>query len=102
MKTEPALQKSALIEVLTQAFDLSVERLEFWPSYWTSACYIFSAPDKQRYFLKLTPENYTLTIASDPDFYLPLTYEQHRRGILPYIAYPVPARDGRFIRSFDG
>jgi len=102
MKTEPPLQKSALFEVLTQAFDLSVESLDFWPSFWTSACYILTTPNKQRYFLKLTPEDYTLTIASSPDFYLPLTYELHRRSILPHIAYPVQALDGRFIRNFAG
>jgi len=102
MKTEPALQKSILIEVLAQAFGLSVERIEFWPSLWTSACYILTASDNQRYFLKLTPEDYTLTIASDPNFYLPLTHELHQRGILPYIAYPIQALDGCFIRSFEG
>ena len=90
------------MEVLAQAFGLSADRLDFWPSFWTSACYILHAGDGKRYFLKLTPDDYTLTIASDPDFYLPLSYELYRRGILPHIAYPIPARDGRFIRSFNG
>jgi spectinomycin phosphotransferase len=101
MKTEPALTKPTLAAFLLDEFGISTERLDFWPSFWTSACYIIHAASGERYFLKLTPENYTLTIASDPEFYLPLTYELHTRGILPHIAYPIPARDGRFIRTFD-
>jgi spectinomycin phosphotransferase len=102
MHTEPPIPKSALVETLAQQFGLPVRGLDFWPSFWTSACYIVQAADGQRCFLKLTPENYTLTIASDPDFYLPLTYALHAHGILPHIAYPLPARDGRFMRTFDG
>ena len=102
MKTEPPIETTALVETLSQEFGLSVQHLDFWPSFWTSACYIVQAADGRRYFLKLTPENYTLTIASNPDFYLPLTYQLHTRAILPHIAYPLPARDGRFIRRFGG
>ncbi len=102
MKTEPPISIPALQETLLQTFGLSAVRLDFWPSYWTSACYILYADDGNRYFIKLTPENYTLTIASDPDFYLPLTYELQARAVLPHIAYPMPARDGRFLRLFAG
>ncbi|MFZ6026178.1 MAG: phosphotransferase [Chloroflexota bacterium] len=102
MKTEPDITKSALIAFLRDEFGIPVNRLDFWPSFWTSACYIVYASDGMRYFLKLTPENYTLTIASDPEFYLPLTYELYKQNILPRIAYPFPARDQRFIRLFEG
>jgi Ser/Thr protein kinase RdoA (MazF antagonist) len=102
MKTEPNITKPTLNAFLLDEFGINTERLDFWPSFWTSACYIVHAASGERYFLKLTPENYTLTIASDPDFYLPLTYQLHTRRILPHIAYPIPARDGRFIRTFAG
>jgi spectinomycin phosphotransferase len=102
LKTEPSLKKSTLPALLLTEFSITAEYLDFWPSDWVSYCYVVGASDGKRYFLKLTPENYTLTIPSDPNFYLPLTYELHTQGVLPHNAYPIPARDGRFIRTFDG
>jgi Ser/Thr protein kinase RdoA (MazF antagonist) len=103
LKTEPAIAQTALVEILLREYALSVERLNFLPTEWTACCYAVHCTNNERYFLKLTtPGGFIPYAACDPDFYLPLTHELHARDILPYIAYSIPTRDGRFMLTVDG
>ena len=103
MKTEPAIGKAALSEILFREYGLAVERLDFLPTDWTAYCYIVHCANGERYFLKLTGSGGLVPYAiGDPAFYLPLTYELYTQGILPQIAHPIPARDGRLMLTGNG
>ena len=98
MKIEPAINTMALIEILSQEYGLPIQHLDFLPTNWTAYCYIVTCTDGERYFAKLYGSGGLVPYAaSDPEFYLPLTYALHARGILPHIVYPIPTRDGRLM-----
>jgi spectinomycin phosphotransferase len=97
LKVEPVLDKTALLETIHREYGLSVERLRFLPTGWTAYCYTADCTDGGRYFLKLTSDSGLVPYAaSDRDFYLPLTYQLCTKRILPHIACPIRAQDGRF------
>jgi len=98
LKTQSSLPSDGLLNILRQQYGLEVESLEFLPTEWTAYCYRVHCVGGQEYFLKLTRRGgFVPYAASDPGFYLPLTAALQRCGILPHIAYPIPACDGRFL-----
>jgi hypothetical protein len=101
MKVEPIVDKSTIIETLRRQYGLRIEHLDFLPHSWLCSCYVVRCADGARYFLKLYDvAGWAPFVATDLDFYLPLTHDLHARGILPNIAYPIPTQDGRFRIHF--
>lgn len=97
MKSEPVIDKSALLETIRRAYDLPVERITFFTAGWVSYCYKVETAAGKRYLLKLYDESApALLMATSRDFYLPLTHQLCTKGLLPHIACPVQARDGSF------
>jgi hypothetical protein len=97
MQIEPVLDRAQLAHVLAQAIGLRVVDLTFVPTGWVSACYRPTCSDGTLRFLKLQPlTGPPATIASSPDFYLPLTHQLHTSGLLPAIAYPIPTSSGQW------
>lgn len=102
MKTEPTIDKTALIETVCREYGLHIERLTFVPVGWVAHCYVADCAGGGRYFLKLCGDSdQTPTIASDLDFYLPLTWQLCSKQILPHVACPVRTRAGRFTARLD-
>ena len=102
MKTEPTIDKTALIETVRREYGLHIERLTFAPTGWVAHCYVADCAGGERYFLKLCGDSGQIpTAASDLDFYLPLTYQLCSKQILPHIACPVRTRAGRFMARFE-
>lgn len=96
MSTSPDIQQPRVRNALRQAYGLSVERLTFLTTGWVSLCYRVEATGKS-YLLKLYDKAIPAPlVASSLDFYLPLSYQLCTQGLLPQIARPVPALDGRF------
>jgi spectinomycin phosphotransferase len=97
VKSDPITDHTALTDVLRREYGLSIYRLTFVPAGWTDGCYVVECTDGERYFLKLTSDSGLVPYAaSDRDFYLSLTYQLCTKQILPHIACPVRAQDGRF------
>lgn len=97
MKVEPVIDKVTLVKTICREYGLSIEKLSFVPTGWTAYCYAAECADGERYFLKLTSDSGLVPFAaSDRDFYLPLTHQLCTKRILPNIACPVRAIDGRF------
>jgi len=102
LKTEPTVDKTALIETLHREYSLSIERLTFTSTGWVSYCYIVDCAGGERYFLKLSSDLEQAPLAaSNRDFYLPLTHQLCTKRILPHIACPIPTRTGRFTVPFE-
>ena len=66
------------------------------PTEWLAYCFVVDCFDEKRYFLKLHDTTVKPAFAASSfDFYMPLTYELHAKGILPNIPHPIAAQDGR-------
>lgn len=101
MKTEPTIDKTALVETVRREYGPEIERLTFVPVGWVAYCYIADCVGGERYFLKLDNNSGEIPYAaSNRDFYLPLTYELCTQRILPHVACPVRTRTGQFTASF--
>lgn len=101
MKTEPLLDKRALIAALQHTYGYDIEELLFLPAGWAAYNYVAGCPDGHRLFLKLYDQQAPdMTVASDPRFYLPLTYQLCTQQILPCIPCPIPARHGQLSTHF--
>jgi spectinomycin phosphotransferase len=95
VKTEPAVDQATLIQVLRREYGVEAARLAFHPTEWGGYNYVVTCPGGARFFLKLHEDGDTVGVAaSSRDFYLPLTYQLHARGILPYIPHPLLTVDG--------
>jgi spectinomycin phosphotransferase len=91
------MDKAVLIGTVRQEYGLQIESLTFSPTDWTAYCYVAECAHGERYFLKLTSDSGLMPFAaSDRDFYLPLTHQLCTKRILPNVACPVRAIDGRF------
>lgn len=91
MQTEPNVDRTALVHILERAYAFRIRGLRFMPTGWLAACYTVTCEDGTRYFLKLHPEDRPAAFAaSSRAFYLPLTYQLHHKGILPWIPAPIP------------
>ena len=102
MRTEPVIDKTALVETVRREYGLHIERLTFVPVGWVAHCYIADCAGGERYFLKLCGDSGQIpTAASDLNFYLPLTWQLCSKRILPHIAYPVKTRAGQFTFRFE-
>jgi len=102
LKTEPSIDKIALIETVRREYGLCIESLNFSPTGWVAHCYVVDCAGGERYFLKLCGDSGQIPLAaSDIDFYLPLTYQLCSKRILPHIACPVRTRTGRFTACFE-
>jgi hypothetical protein len=95
LKTEPGLDKAALVETLYHEYGLDVDSLALLPTGWVAYCYIVSCVEGERYFLKLYGDSGPVPLAaSDLDFYLPLTHQLCTSGLLPRVACPVKTQTG--------
>lgn len=93
----PAIDVSVVLEALRQEYGLPVDRITFLTTSWVSRCYRAEIAVGQSYLLKLYDESMPAPLlATSRNFYLPLSHELCTRGLLPHIACPVRARDGRF------
>lgn len=102
-RTEPAVDRAALLKALQQEYGISPRELRFVPTYCYASCYALEGTSGERYFVKVYGDWAPPTfVASSLEFYLPLTHELHARGILPNIAHPIPTLGGRFCTSFGG
>ncbi|MCK4472992.1 MAG: hypothetical protein KAW49_14520, partial [Anaerolineae bacterium] len=102
MKTEPTIDKTALIETVHREYGLRVESLNFSPTGWVAYCYVANCAGGERYFLKIGSDSGQIpTAASDLDFYLPLTYQLCSKQILPHVACPIKTRTGQFTARFE-
>ncbi|MCK4314473.1 MAG: hypothetical protein KAX24_01760 [Anaerolineae bacterium] len=102
MKTEPTIDKTALIETVRREYGLRIESLDFSPTGWVAYCYVANCAGGERYFLKLCGDSGQIPLAtSDLNFYLPLTYQLCSERILPHIACPVKTRAGQFTVRFE-
>ncbi len=100
MKVESEIDRTALKERIRQVYGIGVDRLTFVPKGEVSYCYIVDCPNNGRYFLKLFDNSRLARISvSRLDFYLPLTWNLHSRGLLPDVPYPIKA-GGSFTTSF--
>ncbi len=95
--TEPAIDRSIILEVVRESFGLDVERVEFLTTGWASLCYRAETASGQSYMVKVYDESMPEPLlATSRDFYLPLTHQLFARGLVPQIPCPVRAQDGRF------
>lgn len=103
MHTEPALDRSALLAVVRDAYALPARALNFLPLGFEGACYRLACADGTRYVLKLWPHRpLTGTAASQHYATLSLSRLLHDRGLLPRVAYPLLTRAGTLWAAFAG
>jgi spectinomycin phosphotransferase len=92
------IQEELVLQALRESYDLPLERLAFLTTGWVSYCYKAEIAAGAAYLVKLyDADEPTPFVAGSRDFYLPLTHQLCARRLLPQIACPVPARDGRFV-----
>jgi len=90
-----------LIKSLQLEYGIVIEGLRFFPTEWLAYCYVVECINGERYFLKLHDVSVQSSFAASSfDFYLPLTYELHARGILSNIPHPIATQDGRLSTRF--
>jgi spectinomycin phosphotransferase len=101
MRNPPTIHETCIRETLNKYYPVLVTSLEFIPTQWIAYCFSVHCTDGARYFLKLHKEDAPKPYApSSKDFYLPLTYQLHEKGILSYIPHPIRAiQDHLQIRS---
>ena len=101
MKFESDIDKTALLEKIRREYGTDAVRLTFVPKGEVSYCYIVDCSKNERYFLKLFDNSRLARISvSRLDFYLPLTWNLHFKGLLPNVPYPVKTRDDSFTTNF--
>lgn len=100
MKYEPEIDKVGLAATVAGEYGIEVCRFTVVPKGWGSVCYVVECAHGGRYFLKLAPSARTGTAASDPDFYLPLTWTLYQRGLFRNLTYPIPNAQGEFRTEF--
>ncbi len=85
---------------MASEYGVDVQHFTFVPKGWDSVCYVIQCADGERYFLKLAPSAREGTAASDPDFYLPLTWNLYHRGLFRNLTYPILSVQGEFRTEF--
>jgi spectinomycin phosphotransferase len=103
MLGEPSIDRSALLSVVCDAYQLPARSLAFLPLGFDSACYVLDCAGGRRFILKLWPNR----PAEGPDagrHYATLTLTRllHDRGLLPRVSYPLPTRTGTLWTHFAG
>ncbi len=100
MRTEPDISKQKLAAMLRREYGLDVARFTFIPKGFASHLYAAHLADGARIFVKMVhPEPLA---ASDPEFYLPLTWNLYHKGLYRNLPYPLRNRSGAFVSSFFG
>ena len=100
MRTEPDISKQDLAAMLRYEYGVDVMRFTFIPKGFASHLYAAHLSDGGRVFVKMVhPEPLA---ASDPEFYLPLTWNLCHKGLYRNLPYPLRNRSGEFVSSFAG
>jgi spectinomycin phosphotransferase len=95
-------RSEALIPVISTAYGIDIDHIDFLFSGWGGYCYKITAGSDSQYFLKLNdPDTDDGVAVSSKDFYLPLMDQLHRKGILPDIPHPIPTLDGNFYLNIE-
>jgi spectinomycin phosphotransferase len=103
MRFEPQIDRAALIKKVRQEYGIDIGKLTFLPEGMVSYRYIVDCLSGGRYFLKLFGDSRLEQISvSQLDFYLPLTWNLHSKGLLPNVPYPIKTRGDRFKIDFGG
>ena len=103
MRMEPDTDREALTRRLHQQYNIDIENLTLVHKGFVGYCYIVDCANSDRYFLKLYDDSRLGRInASRLDFYLPLTWNLHHKGILPNVPYPIKTRNGHLKTDFEG
>jgi Ser/Thr protein kinase RdoA (MazF antagonist) len=101
VKTEAPVDKAELIQALWRAYGVGAASLTFLPTDWGAYNYVVDCAGGERFFLKLLDDAATAGVAaSSRDFYVPLTYELHTKGILPRVPHPLLTVDGQLCMRF--
>ncbi len=100
MRTEPDISKSNLAALIQREYGLDVVDFTFIPKGFASHLYAAHLAEGARVFVKIVhPEPMA---ASDPEFYLPLTWNLYHKGLYRSLTYPLRNRSGAFVSSFAG
>ena len=103
MRMETDTDMEALTRRLHQEYEINIENLTLVHKGFVGYCYIVHCANSDRYFLKLYDDSRLGRInASRLDFYLPLTWSLHHKGILPNVPYPIETRNGDLKAEFEG
>jgi spectinomycin phosphotransferase len=101
MKSEPGIEKSALVDVILQQYGLIVETLTFLPGGEVGHHYIADCRDGSRYFVKFLSNSRLAQIsASRLDFYLTLMRDLYDRELFRNLACPLRTRLGELRTIF--
>ena len=103
MKIEQDIDREALTRGIHQEYNIDVANLTFVHKGFVGYCYIVNCANGDRYFLKLYDDSRLGRInANRLDFYLPLTWNFHHKGILPNVPYPIETHNGHLKTDFKG
>jgi hypothetical protein len=103
MQIEPHRAVAALIEKVRREYDIDVERLTFLTRGWGGICYLVDCSDGSRYFLKRLEDSRVARIsASRLDFYLPVTWKLHSKGVFRNLPCLVKTKTGGFYTCLGG
>ncbi len=95
------IETAELHELLRRAYGIDAHSTDYRAAEWSVGGYTITTPGGDRYYLKVQEQTPWTFAAGSRDFYLPLTRELHRLGILPHIAYPIPTLEDRLWVAFE-
>jgi hypothetical protein len=101
VKSEPAIDRGALIVRLRDEYGIAASRLTFVPVGFVAVCYVVDCDAGERYFLKLWPNTHSsqVSIARLP-ISLRLTRAIYDRGLYRLVPYPILTRQGELSSTF--
>ena len=102
MRTEPDISREALAALLLREYGVEAVRFTFIPKGFGSHLYAAHLADGGRFFVKMVRPDPAPMVASDPAFYLPLTWNLYHKGLYRNLSYPLRTRSGEFVSRFAG
>ena len=95
MQHEPAIDRAALVAAVDDAYGVTIERLEFVPVGFATACYLAHLASGERRFLKLWPQTRAgREMAARQEIALPIVRALHDRGLFQRVSVPLPTQTG--------
>lgn len=103
MEYEPAIDRERLLDAVQAQWRIDVDKIEFVPVGYASACYRLCAGEDPCHFLKVWPDTATgRDGAARQPIVLPLLRELDRLDLRARVPAPVPTGDGALLGWFEG